>query len=84
MLEFDDYGRIKYNPKFHAKSGTPWSYEDEKYLIDWYEIIGIEELSFALERPEANISSKIYKLKREGKIKRNRKGKFNKRLIPRR
>ena len=68
-IEYDKYGRLLYNPLFHEKSGTPWSYEDENYLKTWYYIIGPEEMSFALERTMTSIMGKVAKLNIEGIMK---------------
>lgn len=66
MIEFDDYGRMKYNPELHTNQGKPWSYEDIKYLIDWIEIIGYEEMSLALGRTESTLRDKVFKLRKNG------------------
>jgi len=68
-LKYDKYGRLLYNPMFHEKSGTPWTYEDELYLKAWYYIIGPEEMSYALERTMSSIMGKVAKLNEEGIMK---------------
>lgn len=70
MIEYDSSGRMKYNPEFHTKSGQPWEEDDIQYLIDWYEKIGPEEMSFALERPISAIIQKATVLRKKGFIKK--------------
>lgn len=81
MVEYDSYGRMKYNPELHENQGKPWSKEDLEYLITWYEIIGAEEMSLALGRPEAVIANKVSKLRKSGLMKRPTKEKHVVRLL---
>lgn len=81
MVEYDRYGRMKYNPELHENQGKPWSEEDLEYLIAWYEIIGAEEMSLALGRPEAVIANKVSKLRKSGLMKRPTKEKHVVRLL---
>lgn len=81
MVEYDSYGRMKYNPELHENQGKPWSKEDLEYLITWYEIIGAEEMSLALGRPEAVIANKVSKLRKSGLMKRPTKKKHVVRLL---
>lgn len=66
MIEYDRFGRMKYNPEFHRKNGQPWSKNDLEYLINWYDKIGPEEMSFALERPITAVMQKAKVLRYEG------------------
>lgn len=66
MIEYDSSGRMKYNPEFHRKHGEQWDKDDLQYLIDWYDKVGPEELSFALERPISAITRKANVLRCEG------------------
>lgn len=70
MLEYDTQGRIKYNPELHDRQGLPWSEEETEYLIKWYDIIGMEEMSLALGRTEGTVASKVCRLQRQGKMKK--------------
>lgn len=81
MVEYDSYGRMKYNPELHENQGKPWSKEDLEYLITWYEIIGAEEMSLAIGRPEAVIANKVSKLRKSGLMKRPTKEKHVVRLL---
>ncbi|KZL93527.1 hypothetical protein [Clostridium magnum] len=69
-IEYDKMGRMKYHPEFHSKHGQPWSQEDLQYLIDWYYIIGPEEMSLALDRRATTISSKATYLTKIGVMKK--------------
>lgn len=72
-VTYDKYGRMNYNPEFHKNMGKSWTYDDVKYLIDWYEVIGLEEMSFALERTVKSIQGKVQQLRNEGIMKRGSK-----------
>ena len=67
-IQYDKFGRMLYNPEFHRKDFTRWNEEDTKYLIEWYGIIGSEEMSFALDRTMPSIQHKVSKLRKEGKM----------------
>ena len=66
MIEYDSSGRMRYNPEFHRKNGQLWNDEDLKYLIEWYDKIGAEEMSFALERPITAVMQKAKILRDKG------------------
>ena len=83
MIEFDDYGRMKYNQELHPNQGKPWSYEDINYLIDWLEIIGYEEMSLALGRSEITLRDKVFKLRKEGLMGKPNKKIHHQRLLRR-
>lgn len=68
MIEYDSYGRMKYNPELHDNQGLPWEEDEIEYLIKWYDIIGMEEMSLALGRTEATVFSKVCRLRKEGKM----------------
>ena len=70
MIEYDSQGRIKYNPELHDRQGFPWSEEETEYLIKWYDIIGMEEMSLALGRTEATVANKVYRLQKQGRMKK--------------
>ena len=65
---YDNAGRMKYNPDLHDRQGKPWDDEEKEYLIKWYTIIGLEEMSLALGRTEGTIASKVYLLRIQGKM----------------
>ncbi|MDB1924097.1 hypothetical protein PMY56_13450 [Clostridium tertium] len=66
MLEYDRYGRMAYNSELHFNQGKPWDKEDLEYLIQWYDIIGMEEMGLALGRTEATVADKVSKLRKAG------------------
>lgn len=70
MIEYDRFGRMKYNPEFHKRCGVVWNKSELKYLVDWYDKIGAEEMSFALERPISAVSEKVAVLRRRGIMRR--------------
>lgn len=63
-LEYDKYGRMKYNPYFHKNNRKPWTEEELQYLTNWYDIIGAQEMSFALERTPSSIYTKYRQIKK--------------------
>ena len=73
-LNYDDIGRISYTPEYHTKKGSKWLDEDIEYLINWYDKVGIEEMTFALERPQVTIMTKAVELRRKGLMKPTRAG----------
>lgn len=80
MIEYDNQGRMKYNPELHFNQGQKWSKEDTDYLINWYHIVGVEEMSLALGRSEQTILEKVCKLRRKGIMPKG-KNSYNLRLL---
>lgn len=64
-IEYDRFGRMNYNPEFHENNGTTWNHEDIQYMVDWYNLIGPEEMSFALGRTIKTIQSKATELRKK-------------------
>jgi len=79
-IKYDKYGRMNYNPEYHANNGKPWVKEDLKYLATWYDITGPEEMSFALERTIKTVMKQAYKLRKDGQMKEITDKKWHKRL----
>ena len=79
-IEYDKYGRMSYNPLFHENNGKPWHMEDTKYLIDWYNIIGPEEISFALDRTIKSVMHQVTLLRKDGTMKKPFKKIYNKKI----
>lgn len=69
-VTYDRYGRMSYHPAFHAKHMTRWSKEDVKYLVENYEGMGPDQLSFALERTIQTVMQKACKLRKLGRMKK--------------
>lgn len=57
---------MNYNPEFHENNRKRWNDEDLKYLMEWYDIIGPEEMSFALGRTVGTIVNKVFALREKG------------------
>ena len=68
-IEYDRYGRMKYNPEFHPNNGKLWNDEDLEYLKTWYDQIGIEEMSYALGRTMGTVYNMVSRLRKEGIMK---------------
>lgn len=81
MIEYDSFGRMKYNPEFHPNQGKYWTYEEEEYLIKWYDLIGMEEMSFALGRTEATISEKVTRLRKLDRMVKPIKKNYARRIL---
>ena len=62
-VTYNNRGRMNYNQEFHTKQGLPWDNEDLQYLIEYFDIIGPEEMSLALERTEPSILTKVTELR---------------------
>lgn len=81
-IEYDACGRMKYNPDLHQNNGKPWSEEDLNYLINWYEKIGLEEISLAVGRSEVTVAAKVGYLRKRGIMKKSpRTKKYNNKLL---
>lgn len=65
-IRYDRFGRMLYNPEFHTNTRKQWSKSDLDYLVDWYDKIGPEEMSFALERTMASVMQKVNSLRKQG------------------
>lgn len=78
---YDKCGRMNYNSEIHFMNGKVWNEEDIDYLITWYYIIGVEEMSFALGRTEKTIMHKVHCLKKEGLMEKPEKVTRRKREI---
>ncbi|MEQ1636747.1 MAG: hypothetical protein ABL903_08635 [Methylococcales bacterium] len=65
-FEYDNNGRIRFNPDIHVNHNKPWTTTDQKYLIENYDSLGPEEISFALGRTPHTIMERIYYLRKNG------------------
>lgn len=63
---YDKFGRMNYNPMFHENMNKPWPLADRKYLIEWYDLIGPEEMSFAVGRTIGSVMQRVTDLRKEG------------------
>ena len=51
---------------FYENMNTPWEVVDEKYLIDWYDVAGPEEMAFALGRTVRSVMQRVINLRKTG------------------
>lgn len=70
-IEYDKCGRMKFNPDLHENQGKPWSKDDLDYLINWYNKVGLEEMSLALGKSEGTVAHKVQTLRKRGIMKNN-------------
>ncbi len=67
-IEYDRYGRMRYHPEIHTNQGRPWLASDEKYLIEYYEKLGPEEVSLSLGRTIHTVMTRAYELRKKGQM----------------
>lgn len=82
-VEYDKYGRMKYNPELHGEHGTPWTTTDEKYLIERYELDGPEEVSLSLERTIHTVMERARLLRSKGRMAKPVEKSYHKRTFSR-
>jgi len=79
-ITYDRYGRMNYNPMFHENNRKPWDPEDDEYIINWYDIIGPEEMSFAISRTIKSAMNRVARLRKAGKMRKPLKSVSTKRI----
>ncbi|MFQ2833197.1 hypothetical protein ACK3YH_20670 [Aeromonas caviae] len=67
-VTYDRYGRMNYHPDYHANHKKPWTSEDAQYLIENYDKVGPEEVSFTLERTIHTVMTYACSLRKNGKM----------------
>lgn len=72
--QYDKYGRMNYDPKFHPNQNRPWMNSDQKYLIANYEKDGPETVSLALGRTIHTIMQRVAQLRKNGTMRPRPKG----------
>lgn len=71
-IKYDSKGRMKYHPEFHFKQYTPWSIQDQNYLIENYIIDGSKKISLSLGRTQYTVDARVCELRKSGVMpKRN-------------
>lgn len=65
---YDQQGRMKYHPDYHQNQGKPWTSSDQKYLIECYEQLGPEQISFALGRTITTVMQRASVLRKQGEM----------------
>lgn len=63
---YDRYGRMNYHPEYHQNQGKPWTTRDQKYLIEYYEKLGPEQVSLALGRTIHTVMQRASELRKRG------------------
>lgn len=81
MIEYDNQGRMKYNPELHYMQGKLWEEEEIEYLIKWYDIVGMEEMSLALGRTEGTVANKVYRLQMRGQMPRPTTKRYTRKIL---
>lgn len=81
-ITYDKYGRMNYHPDFHGNQKQPWTTTDQKFLIENYELMGPEEISFALERTIHTVMTRAYKLRQIGLMEKPKQKTYHKRTRP--
>jgi len=67
---YDRYGRMNYHPEYHPNQGRPWTTRDQKYLIEYYEKLGPEQVSLALGRTIHTVMQRACELRKTGAMRR--------------
>lgn len=67
-VQYDSGGRIKFHPLLHDKQGEKWTEEDVEYMCKYADIDNLETLALALGRTKATVSSKLGRLRKNGKF----------------
>jgi len=78
---YDKWGRMNYNPEYHANHKKDWTVQDQKYLIENYALLGPEQVSFALERTIHTVQSRAYELRKAGLMAKPVKRTNSKRIM---
>lgn len=63
---YDAYGRMNYHPEYHPNNGKPWTTTDVKYLIEYYEKIGPEQVGLDIGRTIHAVMTRAYELRKKG------------------
>lgn len=67
MEQYDNHGRLLYNPQYHPNQGAVWTQDDITYLCSMHGGMSIKHLSMALGRTQTTIATKLYDLQKQGK-----------------
>ncbi|RDW17022.1 DNA-entry nuclease [Oceanobacillus arenosus] len=67
-IEYDDDGRINYNPDFHFAHGKLWAEEELEYLCKFIDYDGARSMQYSLGKTEKTIRNKINDLRKNGKF----------------
>jgi hypothetical protein len=64
--DFDECGRMNYDPRFHFAMGKPYTVGELMYLCRFYEHDGVKSLAFALGKPEQALTNVVIQLRKKG------------------
>ncbi|MFE3973164.1 MULTISPECIES: hypothetical protein [unclassified Peribacillus] len=67
-VEYDDCGRVKFNPELHENQRKPWSEEDKEYLCKYESIDELETVAMALGRTRGTVAENLKKLRKSGEF----------------
>lgn len=68
QVEYDNSGRIKYNPEIHPNQGKLWTESDKEYLCKYESIDEMETIAMALGRTRGTVHEKLSILKQRGMV----------------
>lgn len=71
---------MNYHPAYHPNHGKPWTTKDQQYLIDYYEKLGPEQISFDLGRTIHTIMERACLLRKQGIMKKPVNRPYHKRM----
>lgn len=66
-VEYDQHGRMKYNPDFHDRHGKEYTVKELIYIVTTYRRGKKREVALALGRTDATISNLVYNMRRDGR-----------------
>ena len=67
-VTYDKYGRMQYLPDFHPNQGKTWLNKDQRFLIEYYEKLGPDEISLVLGRTIHSIMMRACELRKKGNM----------------
>lgn len=79
-ITYDNSGRMRYHPAYHPNHGRAWTTADEQYLIECYDALGPEALSFALGRTIHTVMTRAYALRKQGRLATPTSRRYHRRL----
>lgn len=79
-VTYDRYGRMNYHPDYHPNQGKPWTTSEEKYLADYYDKLGPEQVSFDLGRTIHTVMQRACDLRKRGAMKKPEKQSWHRRM----
>lgn len=78
-VSYDAQGRMRFHPAYHHRHKASWTTLEQKYLIENYETDGPEAVSLALGRTIGVIMTRVWVLRRDGKMRKPTKRRWHQR-----